>query len=82
MVQKSLDLVSGALSAAVGWFDACIGSVDGAGYIIAVVFMVLAYKFILSPVLGEGGSDIADVRAQQKRERTAEQVQFAQQFKR
>lgn len=82
MTKNALELVTGALNAVVSWFDDCIGSVDGALYLIAVVFMVLAYKFILAPVLGEGGSDIADIRDQQKKERTAEQKRFAQQFKR
>lgn len=82
MVHEAIGVLTRAVNAVVGWFDTCLEGVNGAIYLIAVAFMLLAYKFILAPVLGEAGSEIAGVREQQKKARTVEQQKFAQQFKR
>ena len=72
MVQQSIPILTNALNAVIEWFDTCIESIGGAKYLIAIVFMVLAYKYILSPVLGEVGSDIAYERRKSRRSNDSE----------
>lgn len=62
MVAQALQIIQTALSTCVAWFDTAINAVNGAVYLIAIVSMVLAYKYLLSPVLGEVASDIASER--------------------
>lgn len=62
MVAQALEIVKTALATCVTWFDIAIDAVNGSVFLIAVVSMVLAYKYLLSPVLGEIASDISAER--------------------
>lgn len=62
MVGQVINLITGVLTACVGWFETALSSVGGTALLIAVVSMALAYKFLLAPVLGDKGSDTADER--------------------
>lgn len=60
MVGDIITLLTGVITACVGWFDDALQAVGGVQLLIAVIFMALAYKYILGPILSGGSDKVSD----------------------
>lgn len=57
MLTEAISLFTTALSAAVQWLSMCFNQDGLFGFYLSVFFILLCYRFLLSPILGSAGSD-------------------------
>lgn len=63
MVKKVFGWLTEALSASVGWFDIVLVAIGMVGVFLAVMFIMLSFRYILAPLLGTYSGSIAEERA-------------------
>lgn len=59
MIEKSLSLLTQAVSAVSGWFLDILTATQASSFYLTMMFVVLLFSYLLAPVLRSSGSDRA-----------------------
>lgn len=61
-MDEGFSLLLTALSAALGWFNTILNRGNFAGYLLAAMFIIFSWRFLLSPILSRGSDSAARKR--------------------
>ena len=60
MFNQIMQFLGSGVSAVLQWFDMVLDATGMRGFLMAFIFMALAYKFLIAPFAGSGGVGGAD----------------------